>query len=449
MFTGAVAALLCGALITALMVTVDRFTVGSLTEEIRAAGERVAIQMGQGRLDYPLADYPHRNVQVVDSRGAVIASTPQLQGKPAMAKFIPEHKSATSVVCGGVFPTRQCDIVVAQRAQRGDEHWIVYASSPTIAPWADPQLAGLIGGAVALLAVGITYLGNRIATASLRPVKAIQTELDEINAHCPGRRVPVPPTDDEIHDLATSVNHTLSRLHAALKQHRQMVADVSHDLRTPITAIRAEVEDALYAPQETSVTRLGSTLMGGLDRLQAITHDLATMAKLDSGAPGTREPIALSELVAAELRPRRTTKQIEYALDPDVHVAGDRAQLTRLLASLVENAERHARTTIKVSVRKQPGDPSDDQRFPDGVAVLEVLDDGPGIPPHKRELVFQRFTRLDAARTRDAGGAGLGLPIARQIAEALGGTLHIEDSPSGARFVLYLPILAETERAYS
>ncbi|WP_344317474.1 HAMP domain-containing sensor histidine kinase [Acrocarpospora pleiomorpha] len=437
------AALLCATLVTVLMVTLDRFTVGALTEEVAAAGKRVATQMGQGRLQYPLADHPHRNIQVVDARGAVVASTPQLQGKPAMTTFMPA-KVATTVVCGGVFPSGQCDIVVAQRVHRGAEHWIVYASSPTISPWVDPQLAALIGGAVALLAVGITYLGNRVATASLRPVRAISSELDEINAACPNRRVPVPPTDDEIHDLATSVNHTLSRLHTALKQQRQMVADVSHDLRTPITAIRAEVEDALYAPQETSVTRLGKTLMGGLDRLQAITRDLATMAKLDSGAPDVREPIALSTLVATELRARRTTKRIEHALDPEVWVAGDCSQLARLLASLVENAERHASTTIKVTVRKQPGDPSDDQRFPDGVAVLEVLDDGSGIPPHQRELVFQRFTRLDAARTRDAGGAGLGLPIARQIAEALGGTLHIEDSPRGARFVLYLPILAVT-----
>ena len=120
-------------------------------------------------------------------------------------------------------------------------------------------------------------------------------------------------------------------------------------------------------------------------------------------------------------------------------VTGDRSRLTRLLANLVDNAERHADTTIGVTVRRQPGSACDDQRFLDGVAVLEVSDDGPGIPPDKRELVFQRFTRLDSARNKDSGGAGLGLPIARQIAEASGGTLRIEDSPSGARFVLYLP----------
>lgn len=447
LFTGTVAVLLSAMLATVLMIAIDRFTLGYLTKEVAAAGGRVAIEMERGRLTYPLAERPSRNIQVVDSRGGVVASTPQLRGRPAMTTFIPGNANvASSVVCGGVFPRDECNIVVAQRAHRGDERWIVYGSSPRIPPWEDPQLTALIGGSAVLLALIITYLGNRVAAASLRPVTAIQTELDEINAVPPGRRVPVPPTRDEIHDLARSVNDTLGRLYtalqqlqASLQQQRQMVADVSHDLRTPITAIRAEVEDALIAPQETSVTTLGSTILGGLNRLQAITHDLLTIARLDSGLPGAREPIELSKLVSAELQTRRPTKRIESALDPDVLITGDRSRLTRLLANLVDNAERHADTTIGVTVRWQPGDSCDDQRFPGGAAVLEVFDDGPGIPSDKRELVFQRFTRLDAARNKDSGGAGLGLPIARQIAETSGGTLRIEDSPSGARFVLYLP----------
>ncbi len=107
---------------------------------------------------------------------------------------------------------------------------------------------------------------------------------------------------------------------------------------------------------------------------------------------------------------------------------GDRTRLTRLLTNLLDNAERHAASVITVTVRREAG-----------TCVLEVLDDGAGIPAAQREIVFQRFARLDAARSRDAGGTGLGLPIARQIAETHGGTLTIEDSPPGARFVLRLP----------
>ena len=125
----------------------------------------------------------------------------------------------------------------------------------------------MVGMGALLSAAAITYLGRRIAAASLRPVIAIRAELDEINATCFGRRVPVPSSDDEIHDLAVSVNHTLGRLQAAVEQQRQFASDASHDLRSPITAIRAEVEDALHAPQETSVTKLGRTILAGLERL--------------------------------------------------------------------------------------------------------------------------------------------------------------------------------------
>ena len=134
------------------------------------------------------------------------------------------------------------------------------------------------------------------------------------------------------------------------------------------------------------------------------------------------------------------SKRCEYSLEPGVMVIGDRLRLGRLLTNLVDNAERHADSTITITVRHAPNGEHDGQRFPHGIAVLEVIDDGPGIDPDKRELVFQRFARLDAARNKDAGGTGLGLPIARQIAEASGGTLRIEDSPRGARFVLRLPL---------
>ncbi|XVQ82452.1 sensor histidine kinase [Microbispora siamensis] len=204
----------------------------------------------------------------------------------------------------------------------------------------------------------------------------------------------MPATDDEIQGMAESVNHTLSRLDTALQQaqnalqhQRQFVSNASHDLRQR----------------------------------------------------GEQHRLDLAEVVAAELRNRRhPTKRVESALQSGVLVLGDRVGLARLLTNLLDNAERHARTTITVSVRHEPGGGYGD-RYPQGAAVMEVADDGPGIERDKRETVFDRFTRLDTARSRDAGGAGLGLPIARQIAESHGGTLRIEDSPVGARFVLDLP----------
>ncbi|MFI7611712.1 sensor histidine kinase [Nonomuraea terrae] len=437
LFTAAVSALLCTLLALVVMVAVQRYATGVLTSEIRSAGGRVAMTVeDRGRADGPLAQQPGRNIQVVDTQGRVVESTPTLRGSPPMATFTADGQNTRQeVVCGGVFGEGNCNIVIAQSAHRPEGHWTVYAASPVVPLWVEPWLATLVGGSAALLAVAITYLGNRIVTASLRPVCAIRRELDEINASCPSRRVPAPARRDEIHDLADSINHTLARLDAAMTQQRQFASDASHDLRSPIAAMRAEVEDALLAPDETSVTTLCDTLMGSLRRLGSIVTDLLTVARLDAGAPAVPAPIDLGELAAQECRlHHQTTKRLTCRLEPGVVVLGDRLRLGRLLTNLLDNADRHAESAITVNVQHK-----DDDRFPHGVAVLEVIDDGPGIDPDKRELVFQRFARLDAARTKDAGGSGLGLAIARQIAEMGGGSLRIEDSDRGARFVLRLP----------
>ncbi len=452
LFTGVVATLLCALLALLLMTAVHRYASDTVTREVAAAGGRVAVQMERGELAYPLAGREFRQLQVVDPSGRVVASTPDVRGMPRMANFTPKdsRNSATCVVCGGVFPAADCNIVVGQWAHRAGERWMVYSASPEVPPWVDPRLAGLVGVGAAMLAAAITYLGFRNVRASLKPVNAIRAELDEINGDCPGRRVPVPATDDEIQGMAESVNHTLSRLdtalrqvQAALRQQREFVSNASHDLRTPIAAMRAEVEDGLLAPEETSVPELGSVLLPSLERLQAIVHDLLTLERLDHGMRGEQHRFDLAEVVAAELRNRRhPTKRVESALQPGALVLGDRVGLARLLTNLLDNAERHASSTITVSVRHEPGGDCGDRRFPQGAAVLEVADDGPGIERDKREMVFDRFTRLDSARSRDAGGAGLGLPIARQIAQTHGGSLTIEDSPVGARFVLCLPSAA-------
>ncbi|GAB3902931.1 hypothetical protein GCM10027612_68760 [Microbispora bryophytorum subsp. camponoti] len=277
---------------------------------------------------------------------------------------------------------------------------------------------------------------------ALEPVRAIRAELDEINASDLGRRVPVPQAKGEIHDLAQSVNYTLDRLEETLEQQRRFTSDASHELRSPITAIRAQVEDALLAPQESDLREIGPAVLRSLERLQAIASDLLTLARLDAGAPCERESLDLGRLVAAELDVRRPVRRVVSRLYPGVIVRGDRIRLGRLIANLLDNAERHAVTTVHLEVRRE--DPPDgDPRFRFGLAVLEVLDDGAGIAHDQREFVFQRFTRLDAARSRNIGGAGLGLPIARQIAESHGGSLTIIDSSRGARFLVCLPLSRE------
>lgn len=166
-----------------------------------------------------------------------------------------------------------------------------------------------------------------------------------------------------------------------------------------------------------------------MDRLQAIVTDLLTLARLDARAPLDLSPTDLGRLVRDELDRRAYRIEIVRDLQQNVFVDCDPLRITRLLVNLLDNAERHATSQIAVSVRA------------DGpAAALEVLDDGAGIAPEQREIVFDRFTRLDASRDRDTGGTGLGLAIAREIAEAHRGTLTIRDSSRGARFVPCLPL---------
>ncbi|MEU8358737.1 HAMP domain-containing sensor histidine kinase [Nonomuraea sp. NPDC048882] len=443
-FAGAVATLLSALLAVSVMLAIHKYVTQDHINEIAVDGGRVAHEIEHDGVHPLIIEEDGRDLQVVDATGKVVASTPRLRGQPPMADFTPLPKAmASNVVCGGVFPDGDCRLVVAQSAYRAGQDWVVYSSGRTIPLYVAPWLSATVFGAAALMAAAITVLGHRIVTTAIRPVNTIRAELEAIGESSPQRRVPLPPTHDEIHDLAESVNRTLARLHAAMSQQRNFTSNASHELRTPITAIRAEVEDALVAPEETTVRKLGEAVLVSVNRIETIVGDLLAIARLEAAQPVDGEPVDLATLVSAKCRdvPGRR-KAFDCALQPGVVVTGDPSQLSRLLTNLLDNAERHAAGTVTVRVSHEPASGHDAKRFPMGVALLEVIDDGPGIEPDKRELVFQRFARLDTARDRNTGGSGLGLVMARKIAHAHGGTLRVEDSTAGARFVLRLPLAA-------
>ncbi|WP_170990923.1 sensor histidine kinase [Herbidospora galbida] len=448
LFAGVLAVLLSTLLVVTVMAAFHRYATDTLKNELSATGGHLIMHVERGEAFTSAVSQVDHKVQIVDSGGVVVASTPQLTARPVMAPFPTDgRKMFSSVVCGGAFKPGECNLVVAQEAQQGGRDWLVYVASPAIPMYVVPWVAATVVSVAAVLAAAVTFLAYRVVASSLRPVSRIQSELDRMSDLTLDRRVPVPHSRDEIHDLAETVNRTLARLQAAMAQQRHFTCDASHELRTPIAAIQAEVEDALYAPEETDVPTLGAKVLRSLRRLRVIVDDLLIIARLESERPVACEPTDLSELVAAEREWRNHTsaKTVEYRLEPGVMVMGDRAALSRLLANLVDNAERYAATTVALQVRRLPVGRHDPHRFPQGVAMLEVIDDGPGIAVDKRELVFQRFARLDTARDRNAGGTGLGLAIARQIAAVHGGTLHVEDAGKGARLVLRLPALCTRE----
>ncbi|MFE3454929.1 ATP-binding protein [Nonomuraea sp. NPDC059194] len=284
----------------------------------------------------------------------------------------------------------------------------------------------LLPGVPLLLAVvaGMTWFS---VGRALAPVAAIRAKVADITARDLHQRVPVPESGDEIARLATTVNGTLDRLETAVERHKQFVADAAHELRSPIATLRARME--LAEP-----TDLSTEALADVDRLQRLAGDLLLLARLDAGEPLKAEEVDLGQVVAEEsLRPGAA---VTLDISPDVVISGSRGHLARLVTNLVDNAVRHAATAVEVRVRGK-----------DGAAVLEVLDDGPGIPSEHREAVFDRFTRLDEARARDGGGVGLGLPIARDIATLHGGTLAVRDGGFVARFPLRGPAVAGAGRA--
>ncbi|MFE3452169.1 sensor histidine kinase [Nonomuraea sp. NPDC059194] len=422
-------AALCIAVNGLVLLGVHGAAVNYRTQEVVSAALRVVHLIKRGDLPAVVVSAAE-GVQVLNTDSEVVASTANLRGYPRLLTFTPDQDNAsrTQEVCGLEGFDSPCQIVAVFRVYEEEGDWMVYAFGGTVPWYVHPWvLAFLIGISLALIA--LTWFGtSRTVERTLAPVEAIRQKLDEITATDLGQRVPVPPNPDELHALARTANRTLDRLEAAVEQQRKFASDASHDLRSPITAMRTQVEEALLHPEEAEWEQTAHALLASLDRLQAIVTDLLTLARLDAHEPQACVPVDLAQLVTAELEGRPRGKEVKLDLRPDVAVDGDRVSLARLLTNLLDNAERHAESALAVSCYNEGSD-----------AVLEVLDDGAGIAPEQREFVFRRFTRLDASRNRDAGGTGLGLAIAREIAEAHAGTLGLADSPAGARFVLRLP----------
>jgi signal transduction histidine kinase len=279
----------------------------------------------------------------------------------------------------------------------------------------------LIGFPLLLAVVAaVTWL---VTGRALRPVEGIRREMAAITASADlARRVPEPDTHDEVARLARTTNETLTALETAVERQRRFVADASHELRSPIASLRTQLEVGAAHPELLDVAGAVEDTV----RLQNLAADLLLLARLDAGERPADARVDLAALAREEAAGRASV-----TVDAEsVEVAGSRGQLGRVLANLLDNAQRHARSAVTVAVRREG------ER-----AVVEVADDGDGVPEADRERVFERFVRLDAARSRDEGGAGLGLAIARDVAVRHGGTLTVGEAPAGgALFELRLPV---------
>ncbi|MFG2696798.1 sensor histidine kinase [Kitasatospora sp. NPDC048407] len=284
-------------------------------------------------------------------------------------------------------------------------------------------VASLFVALIAWLATGL----------ALRPVESIRRQMAVVRGGAFHERVPVPRARDGIHRLARTTNDTLDRLQHALDEQRRLVADASHELRSPLATLRSSLEVPLAHPAAADWPAVVRGALTDTERLQDLADDLLLLARTERDTDRSGESVDLHDLIAEQLAERQyvgRTLTYESELDEAV-LAGRETLPARLVRNLLDNAARHAhgRVAVRLTVAG-------------GWAHLTVEDDGPGIPAADRERVFERFVRLDDARDRHSGGAGLGLALVRTIAHSLGGTAAAKP-PSrlpGARLVVRLPV---------
>ncbi|MFI0449057.1 sensor histidine kinase [Actinomadura sp. 6N118] len=423
------ALLVFGGVAVAIDLGIRSGTEARILQETQLAARRVSASVRDGTLTSPIPDDSGGRIliQVVGPGGRVLDSTPAAAGLPPLSTRWPtvQERVHDWVECDD----DRCMMIEAIRVTTAPDSVVVYAGTPMPGFIASGLLEVLLGLGVLLLSALSAWVTWRIVGRTLRPVEAIRAQLAEISGSDLSRRVPEPAGDGEIAELARTANQTLDRLERAVERQRQFASDASHELRTPIAGLRANLEDAAMHPDDTDLDDAVRSALRDTDRLESIVTDLLLLARIGTGGTTAHEEIDLAALVGTEVRQRGSSLLVCTRLDPDAQVRGVRMQLVRLLGNLLDNAERYADKRVEIEVRSEASE-----------AVLMVTDDGAGIDPGDRERIFERFTRLDSARSRGAGGTGLGLAIAREIAQAHGGVLDLEASPRGARFVLRLPL---------
>ncbi|MEM7323891.1 MAG: HAMP domain-containing sensor histidine kinase [Actinomycetota bacterium] len=267
---------------------------------------------------------------------------------------------------------------------------------------------------------------------ALQPVKSITRQVSAISSNNLDQRVPVPTTGDEVAELAAVMNGMLDRLERGGERQRQFSADASHELRSPLSSVRAAAEMLGRSPNPDRVATLADDIVAESDRMDVLIGDLLELSRLDEDRRAiVMEELDLVTLVREELREETVTGSVQVSGPPMVPMTGAPSQLRRLVRNLVDNAVSHASGAVAVAV----AGPVDGA----GSVVLTVDDDGPGVPPEDRDRIFERFARLDDARDRRGGGTGLGLSLVKAIVDRHGGRISVGDSPlGGARFQVTL-----------
>lgn len=419
---GVAAALAIGSVALYTVLTLVSFR--NLDDSGAATAADVAALVEQGRLPDPIPVTGNQIVQVVDSRDRVVSAS--VNADRLTALLLPRELDQALAGARVEVPGSRVGLdsplrVLAVDAGTGDARsTVVVAQQFDYIEHSQRILKLTLLGIYPLLLAALALIAWRIMGAALRPVDALRSSADRISGTGQDLRLPVPSTGDEIQALAATLNSMLDRLAASRARQRSFVADAAHELRSPLASMQTQLE---IADRLGEGTQASHDLQEEVLRMSALVEDLLTLARFDGEALSAEalEPVDLRPIVQEVVGRYDDARVPVVALTPDSSLVRGRPQdLRRVLANLVDNAVRHATSLVEVSLSADGPD-----------IVLMISDDGPGIAETDRERAFERFTRLDAARDRDAGGSGLGLAIVRELVDRLGGRVRLERSPLG------------------
>jgi len=423
----------------ALSLALGAARTAALDDVVRERSDTLAALVADDRVPgaLPVAQ-PGEIAQLLDDAGGVIAtSTTASRTLPVVdAATLTgwRTRAGTDVLVVGTDAGAYDD--VARAAVRAVTYRGEPATLVTTVPATDVQgvlraLQVALLVIVPVLTAGFGLVLWTVLGRALAPVEQLRAAADRVaSAGGPGS-LPVPAADDELGALARTLNAMLDRLEVAAARQRAFVADAAHELRSPVAAARAAVEVAAAHPEAYPVADLVADVEPQVARMQTLVDDLLVLARVGA-SQAERGPVDLGAVAAdavASVAAAARERGVRVDVAGGATATGTVDGAGRAVRNLVENAVRHARHDVTVRVEGGPR----------GARVV-VEDDGSGVPVGDRERVFERFVRLDDARERDSGGAGLGLAIAREVARELGGDVRLEDAPTGgARAVLELP----------
>jgi signal transduction histidine kinase len=409
------------ALVAALGFVLQR----SVDGETRRTADDVAAFVDAGILPQPVPVAGSDRVQVVDAAGRVRAAS--IEADRLVAMLHPDQlarvRAGEALFIDGdqLGLSNPVRVVGLAAGPPSDPQTVVVARSMSDLLKGVHLLRTTLLIVFPLLVLMLAAVAWRAIGATLRPVEALRRGAEEITGTGRAGELPVPAGNDEIHSLAVTLNGMLDRLEAGRTRQREFVADAAHELRSPLTNMRAQLEVAQRLGPDADWPAVSDDLLTDTHRLARLVDDLLLLARSDESSVVTRpEPVDLGWL-AGSVAARYPTVSVSLP-DKPLWTLGDPDALSRVVGNLLDNAVRHARSSVQLVVAASGED-----------CQLSVIDDGPGIPVADRDRVFERFTRLDDGRARDAGGAGLGLAIVRELVRRHGGTVTLADAGPGLR----------------